>query len=118
MDTGIIISLTVGIVCPVLGWLFNTIITKKIDAGNIKDQDIEKKQKEDFDLLFKRLDEVKQSCVRKDMYDQAMQFHQKETDNKFNNLIESMNKQFDNVEKNIDDVKDLINEKFNHKKGE
>lgn len=106
---GLVVALLTVVILP----LVNTLITKKID-------NLETKQKEDRDLYFQRLDIVKDTYVRKDMYQQAMEFHQKETDSKFNNLVSSMNKQFENVEEKIqnvdgkiDDIKDLINDKFN-----
>lgn len=120
MENGSIwLTIAIGVAVTVIGTILNTLITNKINEGNKKDAEIEAKQKEDRELFFKRMDDIKENYVRKDMYDQAMQFHQKETDSKFNNLVESMNKQFDNVEKNIEDVKKLINEKLTGKnKGE
>lgn len=104
------------IVFPLVGFIFNSLITRKIDDGSNRQDEMEKKTEEDKELLLRRLDDHKKFCennyVYQKMYDQAMQFHQKETDSKFNNLVESMNKQFENVEKNISGVKDLINEKF------
>ncbi len=97
------------------GWVINTLITKKIDALEQGRADDKKEyynyvngQRAAFEILLKEY-------VRRDMYEQAMVFHQKETDQKFNGLVESMNKQFENVEGKIDDIKDLINEKFNGK---
>jgi hypothetical protein len=118
MEYNLLVTIAIGIVFPFIGWFFNTIITKKIDEGNKRDEAIEKKHKEDIDLIFRKYDDLKGLCVRKDIYEQAMQFHQKEVDSKFVNLVDSMTKQFENVEKNIDGVKALINEKFNHKKME
>ncbi len=100
------------IIFPFIGWVFNTLITNKIN-------ELKTAQEEDRKLFFKRLDEEQAFCennyVNQKLYDQAKQFHEKETDAKFNNLVESMNKQFENVEGKIDDIKDLINEKFNGK---
>lgn len=105
---------------PFGGWVINTLITKKIDDQNARITALEAGREEDKEEFYKQLNGVRLSIestyVRRDIYDQAMSFHQKETDTKFTNLIESMNKQFENVEKNIDGVKDLINEKFNGKK--
>lgn len=99
-----------AIIIPIGGYVINGLITKKIDeliAG----------RKEDRTLFFDRLDACKKynedNFVNQKIYDQAMNFHQKETDSKFTSLIESMNKQFLNVEYKIDDVKQLINDKFN-----
>lgn len=108
-------TIVIGVVIPFVGWIFNTLITKKIDDLYGKITEIEQSRKESRELFFKRLDDIRAEYVRKDLYDQAMQFHQKETDSKFNNLVESMNKQFENVEKNIQEVKQLINEKLNGK---
>lgn len=112
---GIGIAILTVIILP----LVNALITRKIDDLKAQVNDVEKARKDDRELFFKRVDDIKDTIanyyVRKDLYNQAMEFHQKETDSKFNNLIESMNKQFDNVEKNIEQVKDLINEKLNSK---
>lgn len=112
------------IIIPLIGWIFNTLITKKID-------DLTYQQDKDRELFFKKYDILKEhlenslSKMAKDieteyvlqkLYDQAMQFHQKETDTKFNNLIETMNGSFKRVEGDIKEVKDLINAKFNAKK--
>lgn len=100
------------IIFPFIGWVFNTLITNKIN-------ELKSTQEENRNTLFKRIDEErefsKNNYVNQKLYDQAKQFHEKETDAKFNNLVESMNKQFENVEGKIDDIKDLINEKFNGK---
>lgn len=90
------------IIIPLVGWIFNSLITRKIDG--LEEQ------------LNGQRKAFEENYVRKDIYDQAITFHQKETDNKFHNLVETMNKQFENMEGKIDDVKDLINEKFNGNK--
>ncbi len=101
------------IVIPLIGWLINTLITKKID-------NLELSRKEDKDLFFNRLDSVKDllntQYVRKDLYQQALEYHQKEVDGKFNSLVESINKMDKDVKEKFDEVKDLINEKFNGQK--
>lgn len=105
-----------GIIVPIIfgfiGWVINRVITTKIDA-------LELGRKEDQELFFKRLDSIKDDIkfnyVPKAIYEQAMTFHQKEVDSKFNNLIETMTNNFKNVEIDIKEVKDLINSKFNGK---
>ncbi len=100
------------IIIPLVGTIINNLITKKIDA-------LETGRDEDKKTFFTRLDDIKMTYVRKDLYDQALQFHQKEIDTKFLNLVETVNKNFLSVETDIKDVKgdikevkDLINSKF------
>lgn len=111
------------IIIPLLGWVFNSLITKKID-------EIISQQKSDRDLFFKKHDILKdqteerfekvkkdneQEYVSQKLYDQAMAFHQKEFDGKFNMLMDSINKLDTDVKARFDDVKNLINAKFNGK---
>lgn len=84
------------------------LITKKIDTLEIN-------QEKDKELFFLRLDAIKDSYVRKDMYDQAMQFHQKEVDSKFNTVMDSISKLDKDVKEKFTEVKNLINEKFDDK---
>lgn len=107
------------IILPIVGTVFNALITKKIDAQDERIKDLEDARKEDKKEFYNQLNGLRQSIaqeyVRRDLYDQAMQFHQKETDTKFLNLIDTMNKNFQNVEADIKEVKNLINSKFNGK---
>lgn len=114
------------VVTLVIGAIVNNIITSKINEGNKRDDEIERRHKEDIETVFRRHDalkeEIKNDYVRSEMYKQAMDFHRKEVDSTFVHLIESIRKQFDTVEKNFEKVdknicelKDLINEKFNQK---
>lgn len=113
-------AIFVPIVFTFLGWIFNTVITNKIN-------DIIAQQKDDRELFFKRLDEdrlhVESECVRKDMYEQSMRHHKENEDAVFKSLLSIMNTQFQNMETNmqgygkdikdlegkIDGIKDLIN---------
>lgn len=126
-----VLAIAIPAILTFVGWLINTLITKKIDG-------VIAQQKEDRELFFKKYDilkdqlekgienltkEIEKEYVLQKLYDQAMQFHQKETDSKFNNLIANMGENFKNVEIDIKDVKgdvkeikDLINSKFNDKK--
>lgn len=105
------------IVIPLIGWAINTLITKKIDA-------LESQQKIDRDLFFDKLDEDRESVekhlalyVRKDIYEQALMFIEKQNDEKFKSMLAIMTTQFSNVEGKIEEIKSLINDKFNGKNG-
>lgn len=102
------VSLFVGVGFPLIGWVFNTVITKKID-------DIQEQQEKDRKLFFSRLDADREhaeaSYVNQKLYDQAIAFYQKETDSKFNNLVERMDKQFQAIEKKLDDIERKLNGK-------
>lgn len=98
------LTIGVGVTVTVIGTILNTLITNKINEGDKKDKEIEEKQKEDRQLFFKRLDEIKESYVRKDLYLQALDFHNEKHDEKFKNLMEK-----------IEELKKLINEKFKEK---
>lgn len=115
------------IVLPIIGWIFNSLITNKIN-------ELREQQKEDRELLFKRLDEerlhVETECVRKDMYEQSMRHHKENEEATFKGLLSIVNTQFANLEANmlvhskdikdlegkIDSIKDLINNKLQEKK--
>lgn len=102
------------IIIPLIGWVFNTLITKKIDA-------LEQKQKEDKELFFRKYDALVESLekyyVLKAIYEQAMQFLTEKNDEKFKSMLSIVTTQFENVEEKIEGLKTLINEKFSHGKG-
>lgn len=107
------LTVAIGIIIPFIGWIFNTLITRKID-------DIIQQQKENKELFFKRLDEEKDNLmnnyVRKDIYDQAMKFYNEHNDEKFKSLLGTMTTQFNNVEDKIEELKKIMNDKFNNHK--
>ncbi len=92
-----------GVVVPVGGFIFNSLITKRNDELK--------------ELFFKRLDEEKMNLsnnyVRKDLYEQAMKFHVENSDEKFKSMMQLMTNQYENVEDKIEELKKLINDKFN-----
>ncbi len=112
------------IVFPFIGWIFNTLITNKINDLK-KDHDDTKLQLEEYkELFFKRLDALKENVehtyVRKDIYDQATLYHLNSSDEKFKSLLSIVNTQFQNIEdkiistdEKIDDLKEFIKEKLN-----
>lgn len=94
------------IVISGLGWIFKITVEKNLTT-------LTNQQDLDRDLYFKKFDEVKELYVRKDIYEQATTFHQKEVDTKFENLLGRMNDQFRTVEEKIEDLKTLIIKNFN-----
>ena len=111
MDTIIMWVTIFGIlVIPVVGWIFKFVIEKRQDS-------LSTQQDRDRELFFKKFDEVKELYVRKDIYEQAMTYHQKETDVKFENMLGRMSDQFKTVEDKIEDLKSLIIKNFNTQQG-
>lgn len=125
---------TIGI--PIVGLIFNTLITNKIN-------DIKQQQTEDKKLFFQRLDEervvLETQYVRRDMYELTMKYHLESSDEKFKSLLSIVNTQFQNMETKlniihekmqekskdikdlegkVDEVKKMITEKLLIKKGE
>lgn len=114
------------IVIPLVGWIFNTLITNKIDAGNIKieaqEKSLEAAKKEYYADLNGFRKAIEDGYVRKDLYEQAMKFHSDKNDAEFKSLLAVVNTQFGNMEdkyqnmdEKIDEIKELINEKLNQK---
>ena len=120
------------IVLPIAGSLINSLITKKLDEQKNDIKDLNEKISSLEDLKEKNKNEILESMngqrssfesklkdyVREDMYKQALEFHTKNSDDKFKSLLAIMTTQFENVEGKIDDLKDLINDKLNGKKHE
>lgn len=129
MESAMLWVTIVGIiVIPLIGWAVNTLITRKIDDQNKR-----------LDELELKLDEIKKSFytalngqrtafevlyVRKDLYDQAIDLHRINSDEKFKSLLSIVTTQYSNLESKINDnnlnmnekissLKALINEKFN-----
>lgn len=98
------IAVFVSVVVPLGGFVLNSLITKRNDE--IKE------------LFFKRLDEDRTNAstnyVRKDIYEQAMKFHVEHSDERFKSMLQIMTNQFENVEDKIEELKKIINEKFNN----
>lgn len=97
------IAIFMGVLVPLGGFILNSLITKRNDELK--------------ELFFKRLDEekvnVSSNYVRKDLYEQAMKFHVEHSDEKFKSLIQMFTSKFENVEDKIEELKKIINEKFN-----
>lgn len=118
------------IIIPIIGWIFNTLITRKIDdlreenkilrneLDNLK-VGMSDKAKEGFQTVFKRLDDVKdvadKTFVRIDNYNLHKEYQEKDMDSKFKSLMATMTSQFQNVEDKIDELKETLK---NNKKGE
>ena len=108
------LTVIIGIILPFIGWAFNSIITKKID-------DLDATQKERTAIFFKKLDEnrklVEDNYVRKDMYEQAHNFLQQASDEKFKSMLSIINTRFESIEDKIEEVRKLLaNGNGNNKK--
>lgn len=112
MEVNTWITICLGVVFPFVGWIFNSLITNKINEVNKRVDEAELQRKSDRELYLRRLDDVKKDMedhyVRKDLYEQAMKFYNEHNDEKFKSLLAIMNTQFENVEKSIEEVKKLI----------
>lgn len=106
------------IVIPLVGWIFNTLITRKID-------NLEAGADADKKLFFEQLNGLRASFkeelkvyVNKELYDQYKEYQEKDIDSKFKSMIQNMTIQFQNVENKIDELKEAIKgNKNNHQPG-
>lgn len=125
------------IVIPLLGWVFNSLITNKIDSSNKRIDDLEKYRSEDKKEFYNQLNGLRQS-IEKDyvfqkLYDQEISHIKEKSSNEIKGFLAIVNTQFSNVEdkidhtnkkiddtnKNIDEIKKIITDKFNgNKKGD
>ncbi len=117
-------AIFIPIICVFIAWVFNNIITKRSDAQAAAIKTLEDSSRIDKELYFRRLDDMKKEIeehyVRKDIYIQAIEFGEKNTDEKFRSLLHINNTQFTNIEntiKNINEqlseLKKYLNDKFN-----
>lgn len=113
---GIWITISVGVVITVVGGILNVLITNKINEGNKRDDELEQKQKEDHDLIFKRIDDFKDNYVRRDIYDQSVLFNKERSDTKYATITVMMAEQFKVVDGKLEDLKELILKNFNNPK--
>jgi hypothetical protein len=103
-----------------LGWVFNSVITKKIDDIKAELQTTNDQVKEDRELFFRRLDEEKARVdaefVRRDMYEQSMRHQRENNEAAVKSLLHIMNTQFANLESKMQGISDKIGEKVNDMK--
>lgn len=108
MELTLGVTIFVGVVVPLIGWVFNALITKKIDS-------IIEQQDRDRELFFKRLDEEKLNvdsiCVRKDMYEQSMKHHKENEDAVFKSFLSIVNTQFQNLENKLENINEKLLDK-------
>lgn len=97
---GLWVSVFVGIVMPIVGWLINTVVTKKIE-------DIIETQKEDKATLFMRIDEIREDYVRKDLYEQEMKHLSEHNTN--------VEKKLESIDTKMNELKNLFINKLNGK---
>lgn len=123
MDISAWIAISIGIVIPFIGWIFNTLITNKINELDKNINALEVSHETNRAVLFKRLDETKdyfsdhlekelKEYTRFDIYAQAIKHHSESNDEKFKNLMQTMNKQFENMDDKIDELKKIMTDKI------
>lgn len=122
-----IAAIIVPIIIGFVGWVFNTIITKKID--NLEsDHNTTKKEmevlkdgmsaraKEGFTTVFKRLDEVKEygdkNFVRIGEYNIAREYQEKQTEQKIASMFITLNAQIQGLENKIDNAVKVNSDKI------
>ena len=119
------------IVLPLIGWAINTLITRKIDDQNTRIEDLEKVIEDNKKSFYATIngqrgafENTLKEYVRKEMYDQAHAFLTINTDEKFKSVLSIVTTQYTNLETKINDsnritadkindLKNLINDKFN-----
>ena len=115
------------IILPILGFVINQLVTKKIDDANRDNE----KVNERIDALEKQREEDKRNIygaingqrgafenslkdyVRKDLYDQAMELHRLNNDEKFKSLLSVVVTQGNNLEAKIEGYNKNMNDKIN-----
>lgn len=120
MDWMLIVTAIGVIVIPFVGWIFNSLITKKIDdqyenIKNLKNElEMEKensssKNKQLSETIFNRLDDLKkmanETYVRQDLYKQNLEFQTREVDQKFSNILAITSANFKSIEDKLDSIK-------------
>jgi glutamyl-tRNA reductase len=85
------------IAIPIVGAIFNGLITNKLNAIDKHIENTDKIIEENKKLFFDKLDQQKVVFVRQDLCQQSHKYIKEETDTKFNHLLEK-----------IEDLRNLI----------
>lgn len=108
------------IVLPILGLVFNVLITNKFNDDRKRLDELESMRLLDRKEFYEQLNgfrkSVEENYVLQKIYDQAMDFKDKNNDEKFKSILSIMNTQFQNMEDKIGEIKILIKDKFNGNK--
>lgn len=139
------VTVGIGVVVPLIGFVFNSLITNKINDQRDEIHELKKdletlkdgmttRAKEGFSTVFKRFDEYKEyiekTFVRSREYDLSREYQEKQTDQKIVSMFSTLNTQIQgidnrienlnrNTNEKIDDIKAMIKElKVDGKKGE
>lgn len=122
-----IAAIIIPIIMGFIGWVFNTIITKKIDSLESDHNDTKKEMevlkegmtnraKEGFTTVFKRLDEVKEygdkNFVRIGEYNIAREYQEKQTEQKIASMFITLNAQIQGLENKIDNAVKVNSDKI------
>lgn len=130
------IAIAIGVIIPFVVWVFNSLITKKIDDLNTEHDETKKaiyklkdgmtdSAKEMFATIFKRFDIYKdyaeKNFVSQKLYDLAREYQEKQTDQKILSYFSTLTTQINalegklensikNMTDKMDDVKAMIKE--------
>lgn len=108
------------IVLPILGLIFNALITNKFNDDRKRLDELEAMRLLDRKEFYEQLNgfrkSVEEHYVLQKIYDQAMDFKDKNNDEKFKSMLSIMTTQFENMEEKIGEVKSLLKDKINGNK--
>lgn len=110
------------IIIPIAGWIFNSLITRKIDDGNKKDDELEekieaceKKNHEFKGLIFAKLDIHKLECekiyVRSDINNEKFHNLEEKTDSKISAHMLLLQKEFQYIKEALEKLTKQIDRK-------
>lgn len=121
------VTIGIGVFIPLLGFIFNSLITKKIDRLE-EDHEETKKQidilkegitdqaKEGFKTVFKRFDDYKDFAdnmfVRQKEYNLAREYQEKQTDQKISSSVLTLTTQIQALENRVENTTNNISEKI------
>lgn len=98
-----VIVASIAVLGALTGWIYNNVINRRLEENKA----FTKKAFERYDELEER---ISKEYVRLDLYKQALEFIEKNNDDKLKGLFMTMTTQFTNLEKKMDDFKGDIKE--------
>lgn len=105
----------VPVVFVFIGWLFNTLITNKINDSNSRIKELEEAREKDKKEFYEQLNGLRKSIediyVRKDLYMQTIQSLAENSDQKHASLLKMVEDQFKHFGEKMDELKIAIKDK-------